>query len=272
MGAILESFQSILQNPLDALVALIFLSVMEIVLGIDNIVFISILTGRLPPDEQPRARKLGLSLALIMRIVLLLMVSWLLGLKEPFLHLTGLEPILGWFSENPEQQKEIMEVSWKDLILLAGGLFLIWKATVEIHREMAGEEEGAREAKGGGFGAVIAQIVVMDLVFSIDSVLTAVGMTKEIAVMIVAVILAIGVMMVSANSVAHFVHKHPTLKMLALSFLVLIGVMLTAEGSGFHLPKGYIYFAMTFSVLVEMLNMRLRLRKLRTKEELAGEH
>jgi predicted tellurium resistance membrane protein TerC len=204
--------------------------------------------------------------------MLLLTVSWILGLEKPFATLTFLEPVFRWFPETMDHREEIMEISWKGLILLAGGLFLIWKATVEIHREMAGEEETEKKTAAGSFGAVIAQIVVMDLVFSIDSVLTAVGMTKQIAVMIIAVILAIGVMMVSANSVAHFVHKHPTLKMLALSFLVLIGVMLTAEGTGFHLPKGYIYFAMAFSVMVEMLNMRLRLRKLRTKEELAAEH
>ncbi len=262
MGAIAESFQSILQNPLDALVALFFLSVMEIVLGIDNIVFISILTGRLPADQQPQARKLGLGMALVMRVLLLLSITWVMSLDDPIFRLDQ----FGMFTEWLRAHREVDEISVRDLILLGGGLFLVWKATVEIHREMEGHEETDANAKAVSFSGVLVQITMMDLIFSLDSVITAVGMTNQIVVMIVAVMLAIGVMIVFAESVSHFVHKHPTIKMLALSFLVLIGVMLTAEGSGVHVPKGYIYFAMTFSVIVEMLNMRLRLRKLRTKE------
>lgn len=268
MGAIAESFQSILQNPLDALVALFFLSVMEIVLGIDNIVFISILTGRLPADQQPQARKLGLGMALVMRVLLLLSITWVMSLDDPIFRLDQ----FGMFTEWLRAHREVDEISVRDLILLGGGLFLVWKATVEIHREMEGHEETDANAKAVSFSGVLVQITMMDLIFSLDSVITAVGMTNQIVVMIVAVMLAIGVMIVFAESVSHFVHKHPTIKMLALSFLVLIGVMLTAEGSGVHVPKGYIYFAMTFSVIVEMLNMRLRLRKLRTKEELAAKH
>jgi predicted tellurium resistance membrane protein TerC len=267
MGAVLESFQSILQNPLDALVAFFFLSVMEIVLGIDNIVFISILTGRLPPDQQPGARRTGLALALVMRIALLFSISWVMSLDDPVFQLRSLGVFTSWLAGH----EEVNEISIRDLILLGGGLFLVWKATMEIHREVEGVEHDPKDAKAVSYTGVLVQIALMDAIFSLDSVITAVGMTDQLAVMIVAVILAIVVMIIFAESVSHFVHKHPTLKMLALSFLVLIGVMLTAEGSGIHVPKGYIYFAMTFSVLVEMLNMRLRLRKLRTKEELAAE-
>lgn len=268
MEAVLESFQSILHNPLDALIALVFLSVMEIVLGIDNIVFISILTGRLPADRQPKARRWGLGLALIMRVLLLFSVSWILSLQEPIFHLDD----LGVFGEWLRIHEEVNDISVRDLILLGGGLFLVWKATIEIHREVEGVKHDEKAVNGVSFNGVLFQIAMMDIIFSLDSVITAVGMTNQLAVMIVAVMLAIGVMIVFAESISHFVHKHPTIKMLALSFLVLIGVMLTAEGTGIHVPKGYIYFAMTFSVLVEMLNMRLRLRKLRTDKELAAEH
>ncbi len=268
MGAIAESIQAVLSNPLDALVALFFLSVMEIVLGIDNIVFISILTQALPKEQQPQARKIGLGLALIMRIALLFSISWVLSLQDPIFALDR----LGLFEEWLLEHKEVDYVSIRDLILLGGGLFLIWKATVEIHREMEGEENHGQSDKVVSFTGVLVQIALMDVIFSLDSVITAVGMTDQIPVMIVAVILAIVVMIIFAESVSHFVHKHPTIKMLALSFLVLIGVMLTAEGGGVHVPKGYIYFAMTFSVVVEMLNMRLRLRKLREKDELQPKH
>ncbi|MBW3596527.1 MAG: TerC family protein [Planctomycetes bacterium] len=268
MGAILESFQNILQNPLDALVALFFLSVMEIVLGIDNIVFISILTGRLPEDQQPNARRLGLGLALIMRIALLFSISAVMQLDDPLFELEGAGVFTSWLAGH----EEVNEISIRDLILLCGGLFLVWKATLEIHREVEGVEHDTHGAKAVSFTGVLVQIALMDIIFSLDSVITAVGMTDQLAVMVVAVILAIAVMIIFAEKVSHFVHRHPTLKMLALSFLVLIGVMLTAEGTGIHVPKGYIYFAMTFSVIVEMLNTRLRLRRLRTKEELAAEH
>jgi predicted tellurium resistance membrane protein TerC len=269
---VLESFQAVLQDPLDALLALFFLTVMEIVLGIDNIVFISILTERLPAEEQPKARRLGLGLALVMRLLLLLSITWVLSLDDPIFHLDR----LGIFTEWLLEHREVDEVSWRDLILLGGGLFLVWKATIEIHREVEGVEHGEDGARSVSFTGVLVQIAMMDIIFSLDSVITAVGMTQkmpgQLAIMIVAVHLAVVVMVVFAESVSHFVHRHPTLKMLALSFLVLIGVMLTAEGGGVHVPKGYIYVAMTFSVIVEMLNMRMRLRKLRTKEELAAEH
>jgi predicted tellurium resistance membrane protein TerC len=213
---------------------------------------------------------MGLGLALIMRLLLLLSITWVLSLDDPLFRLDQLGIFAQWLHEHPE----VDEVSWRDLILLGGGLFLVWKATIEIHREVEGIEHGDEGARAASFTGVLVQIAMMDIIFSLDSVITAVGMTQkmpgQLAIMIVAVVLAVVVMVVFAESVSHFVHRHPTLKMLALSFLVLIGVMLTAEGGGVHVPKGYIYFAMTFSVIVEMLNMRMRLRKLRTKEELAA--
>jgi predicted tellurium resistance membrane protein TerC len=223
------------------LIALLTLSLLEIVLGIDNIVFLSILTGKLPPAERPRARRLGLFLAMFLRIGLLLALSWVMRLVEPLFGLFG-HPVSG-----------------RDLILLGGGLFLIAKATWEIHDKLEGAHpDKAAARQPAKFGAVLAQILVLDLVFSLDSVITAVGMARAIWVMITAVVLAVGVMMVFAGAVSEFVERHPTIKMLALSFLILIGVMLVAEGSGRHVEKGYVYFAMAFSLGVELLNLRLR--------------
>ncbi len=220
--------------------ALLTLTLLEIVLGIDNIIFISILTGKLPANQQERGRIVGLVAAMVMRIILLFFASWIVSLTEP------------WFT--------ILDRSFsgKDLILLAGGLFLIAKATMELHDKLEGEEH-TQEVKGAvTFGSVIFQILLLDMVFSIDSVITAVGMTEHLPVMIAAVVISIGVMIASASSIAGFVEKHPTIKILALSFLILIGTTLVAEGFHVHVPKGYIYFAMAFSVMIEMINMRVR--------------
>ena len=221
-------------------ISFVTLALLEIVLGIDNIIFIAILTGKLPEDEQRRGQIIGLSVAMAMRILLLLSVSWLLGLTEPLF--------------------EVFErdISGQGLILLAGGLFLLAKATWEIHASLEGEVHGQTASAVGSFGAVIAQIALIDIVFSLDSVMTAVGLADEIEVMVAAIIVAVLVMMVLANPIAHFVERHPTLKILALSFLLLIGVSLVIEAFEFEIPKAYIYFAMAFSVLVEMLNIRLR--------------
>jgi len=226
----------------EAWIALVTLTVLEIVLGIDNVIFISILAGKLPKQQQAKARQVGLGLAMITRILLLGFIAWIARLTAP---------LFGVFGH---------EVSGRDLILIFGGLFLIGKATFEIHDRLEGEEghSGARVA--ATFGAVITQIVLLDIVFSLDSVITAVGMARHLPVMILAVIIAVIVMMWSAGSISDFVHKHPTLKMLALSFLLLIGVSLLAEGLGQHISKGYIYFAMGFSVFVEMLNLKIRAR------------
>jgi predicted tellurium resistance membrane protein TerC len=221
------------------LIALLTLTVLEIVLGIDNVIFISILVQRLPAAVRDRARIIGLALAMGMRIGLLLTISWIIGLTEPAVTLGG------------------FEFSWRDLILIGGGLFLLWKATTEIHESLEGEE--AHEQTGGGtasFGSVIIQIVLLDIVFSLDSVLTAVGLVDEVPIMIAAVIIAVGVMLVASGPLARFVHAHPSVKMLALSFLLLIGVTLVAEGFHVHVDKAYIYAAMGFSVFVEALNLR----------------
>lgn len=229
--------------------AFLTLTALEIVLGIDNIIFISILVGRLPPEQRPRGRTFGLALAMITRILLLLSITWVMGLsKELF---------------------SIMDrgVSGRDLILFGGGLFLLAKSTLEIHHSLEGEE-GQREAKGKAtFMSTILQIAVIDIVFSLDSVITAVGMADHVEVMIAAVIVAVLMMMFMAGPISDFVDRHPTIKMLALSFLILIGVALIGEGLGFHIPKGYIYFAMAFSVVVELLNMQLRKRLNRPQEE-----
>ena len=234
-----------------AWVALVTLIVMEIVLGIDNIIFISILASKLPAEQQNRARVLGLAGAMITRILLLLSITWIMRLEEPLftIDLPGLN--LG---------EEIEEISGRDIIMLLGGLFLIGKATLEIHHKLEGEEGGRTNVKAASFASVIVQIMLLDIVFSIDSVITAVGMADEIGVMVLAVVVAVGVMMVAAKPVADFVEHRPTVKMLALSFLILIGVALVADGLGRHIPKGYIYFAMAFAVAVEMLNLRMRAR------------
>ena len=230
-------------NP-EAWIALLTLTVMEIVLGIDNIVFISVLVQRLPAAQRDRARTIGLGLAMFMRIGLLLTISWIVGLTQPVFTIMG------------------NEFSWRDIILIGGGLFLIWKATTEIHEALEGAEGHA--AEGGGtakMGSILVQIVLLDIVFSLDSVLTAVGMAEDVAVMIIAVIIAVGVMLVASGPLSAFVHKHPTVKMLALSFLLLIGVTLLLDGFGVHVDKAYIYAAMAFSVFVEILNLFARKRR-----------
>ena len=224
----------------DGLIALVTLTAMEIVLGIDNVVFLAILVGRLPVDQQPFARRLGLSLALGIRIGLLLAITWIMGLTAPFFSVLG------------------RGVSGRDLILLGGGLFLIAKSTHEIHEKLEGEEGAASAKVAASFTAVIIQILLLDIVFSLDSVITAVGMAEQVSIMILAVVIAVGVMLVSSGPISAFVEKHPTVKMLALSFLLLIGVSLIGEGLDQHIPKGYIYFAMGFSIFVEMINLRVR--------------
>ncbi len=223
-------------------IALLTLTVLEIVLGIDNIIFISILAGKLPAGEQPRARTVGLTLAMVTRILLLLSLTGIMRLTRPLFSPFG-HPFSG-----------------RDLILLLGGLFLIWKSTREIHDKLEGEEGRQNVKAGATFGGVIVQIALLDIVFSLDSVITAVGMVRQVGVMIAAIVLAVLVMLVAAGPISNFVHRHPTLKMLALSFLLLIGVTLIADGLGQHIPKGYVYFAMGFSLFVESLNLRL-LRK-----------
>lgn len=221
-------------------VALLTLTVLEIVLGIDNIVFISILSGKLPQEKQKKARQTGLALALITRVLLLLSLSWVMSLTSPLFKILS------------------QEISGRDLILLIGGLFLIYKATSEIHEKLEGENHDTEIKGKATFSSVILQILILDVVFSLDSVITAVGMANHIEVMIAAVIIAVIIMLFAAESISKFVNQHPTVKMLALAFLVLIGVSLLAEGLDQHIPKGYIYFAMAFSVLVEMLNLRLK--------------
>lgn len=225
-------------------IALLTLTTLEVVLGIDNIVFIAILVDRLPSRQQGTARTLGLTLALVMRVLLLLTITWVIGLTAPLFTLLA------------------QEISGRDLILIFGGLFLLGKATFEIHEKLEGQETHGKAVAAARFGKVIVQIVLLDAVFSLDSVITAVGMADEIGVMIAAVVIAIGVMLVSAKAISDFVNRHPTVKMLALSFLLLIGMALVAEGWELHIPKGYIYFAMGFAVFVEMLNLRMRRRKL----------
>lgn len=221
-------------------VALMTLIVMEVVLGIDNLIFISILTNKLPPESRERARRVGIGLALIMRLGLLATVAWIVQLTAPVFTVWG------------------NEFSWKDLILISGGLFLVWKATKEIHHAMDPvdhKEDIVGHVATVSYGAVIGQILVLDLVFSIDSIITAVGMTPHVPIMVIAVVVAVTVMLLAANPLANFIEKNPTIVMLALSFLMLIGTTLIAEGMGFHVPKGYVYAAMAFSALVEVLNM-----------------
>jgi predicted tellurium resistance membrane protein TerC len=232
----------LLLNP-EVWVAFLTLLALEIVLGIDNIVFISILVEKLPEQQQALARRLGLGMALLMRILLLLSLSWVIGLTAPLFTLLG------------------QEISGRDLILIFGGLFLLGKSTYEIHENLEGEEGHSSARVRATFASVLVQIVLLDIVFSLDSVITAVGMVNEVSVMIAAVTVAILVMLVSAEAVSGLVNRHPTLKMLALSFLLLIGLALLLEGFDQHIPKGYIYFAMGFSVFVELLNIRVRRRR-----------
>jgi len=228
-----------------AWIALATLTALEVVLGIDNIIFISILVGRLPPQQRELARRGGLALAMLSRIGLLFALSWIM-------HLT--EPLFGAFGH---------EVSGRDLILLGGGLFLMWKATYEVHGALEGKEESHTPgaAVRAGFASTLLQIMVIDIIFSLDSVITAVGMVDHLAVMVIAILLSVAMMMFAARPIGEFVDRHPTIKMLALSFLIVVGMALVAEGVGFTIPKGYIYFAMAFSVAVEMLNIRLRGRQ-----------
>lgn len=224
----------------NAIIPFLTLFALELVLGIDNIIFISILSGKLPRDQQKKARTIGLSLAIVTRILLLLSLSWVIGLTAPFFTIFG------------------EEISGRDLILLVGGLFLIAKSTHEIHQKLEADEEVSTAVAASKFWGVIVQILLLDIVFSLDSVITAIGMVSQVSIMIAAVVASAGVMIFMAQSVSRFVDKHPTIKMLALSFLLLIGVTLIAEGLDHHISKGYIYFAMGFSLFVETLNIRLR--------------
>jgi predicted tellurium resistance membrane protein TerC len=231
----------LLTDP-QAWIAFATLTALELVLGIDNIIFISILVDKLPPEKRELARRIGLFMAMFMRIGLLLLLSVIVGLVAPLFTVFG------------------QDVSGRDLILILGGLFLIWKSTGEIHQSLEGEEEHAASSTANTMTSVILQIMVIDLVFSLDSIITAVGMVDEVAIMIAAVVTSVGLMMLFAKSIGEFVSNHPTIKMLALAFLVVVGVVLMAEGLGHHVPKGYIYFAMAFSLGVELLNIRFRKR------------
>ncbi|WP_026841797.1 TerC family protein [Citrifermentans bremense] len=220
--------------------ALVTLSALEIVLGIDNIIFISIQASKLPAHQQEKARLTGLGLAMFIRVALLFSLSWLMGLTDPLFSVLN------------------NEISGRDLILISGGLFLIWKSTMEIHEKLEGEEVVASAKVGATFGAVLVQILLLDIVFSLDSIITAIGMASQLFIMIAAVVIAVGFMMLFSGKISAFVEKHPTIKMLALSFLLMIGIALIGDGLDMHIPKGYIYFAMAFSVMVEMLNLRMR--------------
>jgi predicted tellurium resistance membrane protein TerC len=231
-------------NP-QAWIALATLTALEIVLGIDNIIFISVLVGRLPKKDRGKARFLGLGLAMLMRILLLLSITWIMRLTSPFFSVLD------------------QEISGRDIILIGGGLFLLWKSTHEIHNSLEGEEERGGGKVTAAFGAVLVQIALLDIVFSLDSVITAVGLAKDVAVMVISIVLAVIVMMFSSRAIGDFVDRHPTIKVLALSFLVVVGVALVAEGFDWHIPRGYIYFSMAFSVVVEMLNIRMRKKAVR---------
>jgi predicted tellurium resistance membrane protein TerC len=224
----------------DGLIALVTLTVLEVVLGIDNVIFISILAGKLKLEQQEKARRIGLMAAMGMRIVLLMSIAWIIRLREPLISISR------------------FELSGRDLILITGGLFLLYKATHEIHDKLEGEEGHVSARVAPSMAAVIGQIMLLDIVFSLDSVITAVGMADDLAVMVAAVVIAVGIMMFAARPVSEFVEAHPTVKVLALSFLLLIGCSLIADGLGFHIPKGYIYFAMGFSVFVEAINLRAK--------------
>jgi predicted tellurium resistance membrane protein TerC len=223
----------------DGLIALVTLTVLEVVLGIDNVIFISILAGKLPPAEQNRARRIGLIAAMVMRILLLMSIAWIIRLTAPLFTVGS------------------YELSGRDLILIVGGLFLLFKSTREIHDKLEGEQGHVTARVAPSLAAVIGQIMLLDIVFSLDSVITAVGMAEHLSIMIAAVVIAVGIMLFSAAAVSQFVDSHPTVKVLALSFLLLIGLSLVADGLGTHIPKGYIYFAMGFSIFVEMINLRV---------------
>jgi len=237
----------LLTDP-QAWIAFATLTALELVLGIDNIIFISILVDKLPPEKREWVRRVGLFMAMFMRIGLLLLLSVIVGLVQPLFTVFG------------------QDISGRDLILLLGGLFLIWKSTGEIHQSLEGEEEHGSSVAKSTVGAILVQIMIIDLVFSLDSIITAVGMVDEVAIMIAAVVASVGLMMVFASGIGRFVSDHPSIKMLALTFSVVVGVVLMAEGMGHHVPKGYIYFAMAFSLAVEMLNIRFRKRSKKVVE------
>ena len=230
-----------LSNP-EIWIALATLTALELVLGIDNIIFISILAGKLPPQQRDKARRLGILLAAVTRIALLFSIAWIIGLTKPLFAVFG------------------HDFSWRDLILIGGGLFLIGKATHEIHQKLEGASEEIKATAAATFGGVIVQIMLLDIVFSLDSIITAVGMVREIWVMVAAVLISVGFMILFARPIGAFVDRHPTVKVLALSFLIMIGLVLMADGFGQHIPKGYIYAAMAFSVFVEMINLWIRKR------------
>jgi predicted tellurium resistance membrane protein TerC len=236
----------LLSNP-DAWASLLTLTLMEIVLGIDNVIFIALLVQRLPEHQQARARTLGLGAALIMRVALLFAIVWLIQLTRPVFSVLG------------------NEISWRDIILIAGGVFLVMKATTEIHHSIEGVEEVRKVGVHAAFGMTIVQIMLLDIVFSFDSVLTAIGMAQHIEIMVAAVVIAIGVMLFASAPISEFIKRHPTTKMLALSFLLMIGMALIADGFDFHLPRGYIYAAIGFSVLVEVLNLSMQRRRARKR-------
>jgi predicted tellurium resistance membrane protein TerC len=241
----------LLTSP-EAWAAFVTLSVMEIVLGIDNIIFISILVGKLPEPLATRARQIGLALAFIFRVVMLLFITWIIGLQAAVLTIPGVEALAG------DHLVLDPEISWRDIILIAGGLFLLVKGTREIHQEIEHEEKLLSRAASGTFAGIIIQLVLIDIVFSVDSILTAIGMADDVEVMIAAVVVAMIVMYVASGPIAGFVKRNPTTKMLALAFLLLIGVALIADGLGFHIPRGYIYFAMAFAAVVEVFNVMAR--------------
>lgn len=245
----------------NAWAALLTLSLLEIVLGIDNIVFISILVDRLPVEQRKKGRLIGLTLAMGARMMLLLSISWIMGLKEPLFHF-AVHPTLWDMMPKAGEHGGQLGFSWKDLILLGGGFFLIWKSTKEIHHKLEGEEEASHGGRAvASFGEVLVQIAMIDIIFSLDSVITAVGMVNDpsrVSLMMVAVVISIGVMMLASGFISDFVSKHPSVKVLALSFLILIGTALMAEALHFHIPKGYIYFSMAFSLLVELVNLKVR--------------
>jgi len=236
---------TLLTQP-EAWIAFLTLTALELVLGIDNIIFISILVDRLPRQRRDLARRIGLFLAMFMRIALLMTLAWIVGARSPLFNILSIE------------------ISWRDIILIAGGLFLIWKSTKEIHHLLEDTESSSGPAAASTFGSVIFQIIIIDIVFSLDSIITAVGMVDEVAVMVAAVVVSVALMMVFASAIGNFVSEHPTIKMLALAFLIVVGVALIADGFDTHVPRGYIYFAMAFSVVVETLNIRVRARKSRS--------
>ena len=255
----MDAIIPLLSDPA-AWAALVTLIVLEVVLGIDNLIFISILTNKLPEAQRPMARRIGISLALVLRLALLSMIAWIVSLTAPVFDLGLVGPPGDHGAPTYETQ-----FSWRDLILISGGLFLVWKSTTEIRENIDPEDSDTVLTSGRvtmGFGAAIVQILILDMIFSIDSILTAVGMTNHLPIMVVAVVVAVTVMMIAAGPLARFIHDNPTIVMLALAFLLMIGMVLIADGFGVHVPKGYIYTAMAFSAFVEFLNMKARKRRL----------